>query len=250
MESFGPGRDTGIDFRFSHAGGAAIVQAKHYIDSPADAVVRAARAEAPKIARLKPTRYIFATSASLTPPLKARIKEAIPETPLSLEDIFGRADLNNLLGRHQKLEQKHFKLWLASAAVLERILHSGVYNRTQAEMEVIKTVVPKFVSNESVSRAEEILKKHNVLIIAGEPGVGKSTLARMLVWRPNQRLAFDISAGENSSWYLGSSTKCSTVNSGRPISTTNLVKPSDGVGLARSAFAVASPPRSPSIARK
>jgi hypothetical protein len=126
LESFGPGRDLGIDFRFSQATGSAIVQAKHYIDSPPDAVIRAARAEAQKIARLQPARYIFATSASLTPPLKARIKDAMPDAPLSMEDIFGRADLNNLLGRHQKIEQKHFKLWLASAAVLERILHSGV----------------------------------------------------------------------------------------------------------------------------
>ncbi len=159
MESFGPGRDLGIDFRFSEATGSAIVQAKHYIDSPADAVVRAARAEADKVARLQPSRYIFATSASLTPPLKARIKEAMPEAPLSAEEIFGRADINNLLGRHPRVERKHFKLWLASTAVLERILHSGVYNRTQAEMEVIKSLVPKFVNNESVSRAEDILQK-------------------------------------------------------------------------------------------
>jgi hypothetical protein len=43
LESFGPGKDQGIDFRFAVSGGNAIVQAKHYVDSGVDALVRAAR---------------------------------------------------------------------------------------------------------------------------------------------------------------------------------------------------------------
>jgi len=182
FESFGPGRDLGIDFRFATAEGSAVVQAKHYADARADALVRTARAENDKVARLKPARYIFATSVSLTPMLKAKLQDAMPDAPLEQQDILGRADLNNLLGRHADVHKKHFKLWLASTEVLERILHSGVYNRTQAEMDVIKAMVPKFVQNDSVSEAEAILQKNGALIIAGEPGVGKSTLARMLVW--------------------------------------------------------------------
>jgi len=182
FESFGPGRDLGIDFRFAQGDGDAVVQAKHYIDSPVDAVIRAARAENDKVEKLKPARYLFATSASLSPLSKKRIIEAMPDARLSSEDIFGRADLNNLLGRHKEIEKKHFKLRLASTPVLERILHSGVYNRTEMEMELIKAVVPKFVQNESVLQSEKILAEQGSLIIAGEPGVGKSTLARMLVW--------------------------------------------------------------------
>ncbi|RQT30513.1 nSTAND3 domain-containing NTPase [Burkholderia contaminans] len=182
FESFGPGRDLGIDFRFATAEGSAVVQAKHYADARADALVRTARSENDKVARLKPARYIFATSVSLTPMLKAKLQDAMPAAPLAQQDILGRADLNNLLGRHTDVHKKHFKLWLASTEVLERILHSGVYNRTQAEMDVIKAMVPKFVQNDSVSEAEAILQKNGALIIAGEPGVGKSTLARMLVW--------------------------------------------------------------------
>lgn len=182
FESFGPGRDLGIDFRFATAEGSAVVQAKHYADARTDALLRIARVENDKVARLKLARYIFATSASLTPMLKGKLQDAMPAAPLEQSDIFGRADLNNLLGRHPDVHKKHFKLWLASTEVLERILHSGVYNRTQAEMDVIKAMVPKFVQNDSVSAAEAILQKNGALIIAGEPGVGKSTLARMLVW--------------------------------------------------------------------
>jgi hypothetical protein len=182
MESFGPGPDLGIDFRFSTGDGKAIVQAKQLLDSGAEALIRVARHENLKVAKLSPARYLLATSVSLTPLLKARLRLAMPDAPLAEDDIFGRADLNNLLGRHHEIERKHFRLWLASTSVLERILHSGVYNRTQTEMEIIRGTVPKFVHNDSVPAAEAILAKSGALIIAGEPGVGKTTLARMLVW--------------------------------------------------------------------
>jgi hypothetical protein len=182
FESFGPGRDLGTDFRFAHGRGNAIVQAKHYPDATAADLLRIAGRENEKVAKLKPTRYLLATSAVVTPHSKTKLREALSAAPLGLADIFGREDLNNLLGRHKEIERKHFKLWLASTAVLERILHSGVYNRTETEIEIVKKMVPKFVYNESVARAEEILSKHGALIIIGEPGVGKTTLARMLLW--------------------------------------------------------------------
>lgn len=182
FESFGPGRDLGIDFRFAHARCHAIVQAKHYPDATSADLLRVARGENEKILKLKPGRYLLATSAVLTPHSKTKLQEVFTAAPLALADIFGREDLNNLLGRHREIERKHFKLWLTSTAVLERILHSGVYNRTQAEMDIVRKMVPKFVQNESIARAEEILRRHGALIITGEPGVGKSTLARMLLW--------------------------------------------------------------------
>lgn len=181
-ESFGPGKDLGIDFRFATDRGGSIVQAKHYVNSGADALLRAAKKENRKVAKLNPARYLLATSVSLTPALKTRLQEAMPAAPLALADILGPADLNNFLGQHPEIEKKHFKLWLASTTVLERILHSGVYNRTDTEMGIIKSMVPKFVQNDSVPAAEALLARHGALIISGEPGVGKSTLARMLVW--------------------------------------------------------------------
>jgi KaiC/GvpD/RAD55 family RecA-like ATPase len=184
FESFGPGRDSGIDFRFAEAGGNAIVQVKHTPDATTADLIRAVRLENDKISKLRPrpTRYLFATSAVLTPHSKSKLQELFTAAPLAAPDIFGREDLNNFLGRHKDLERKHFKLWLASTEVLERILHSGVYNRTQTEMDAVRNIVPKFVNNESVVQAEQILSRHGALIITGQPGVGKSTLARMLLW--------------------------------------------------------------------
>lgn len=182
LESFGPGRDQGIDCRHAVGESRLIVQAKHLAGSPVNAVVAAARGEDAKVKALAPSRYILATSLPLTPQLKKRIREAIPSAPLVDGDILGHAELNNLLGRHKSIEQQHFKLWLTSSAVLERILHSGVYNRTLAEMDLIRSMIPRYVQNVSTSEAEAILAKVGALIIAGEPGVGKTTLARVLLW--------------------------------------------------------------------
>ena len=182
IESFGPGKDGGIDFRFARAGQTAIIQVKHYMDSPARSLVRAAAKENSKVAQLNSDRYIFATSAALTPALKDQIVAAMPDARLVVADVLGREDINNLLGRHPQILRQHFKLWLTDTETLDRIVHSGIYNRTDAELSVIKILVPRFVQNNSVAAAEAILLQRGALIIAGEPGVGKTTLARILTW--------------------------------------------------------------------
>lgn len=182
MESFGPGKDGGIDFRFATASQDVIVQAKHHVEGGARSLLRAAMKEDCKVLKLAPSRYILVSSLSLTPELKRKVIQAMPSTPVSAGDVIGREDLNNFLGLHPHVLRQHFKLWLTSTEVLERILHSAVYNRTDAELARIKQLVPKFVHNASVAEADKILEDRGALIIAGEPGVGKTTLGRMLLW--------------------------------------------------------------------
>lgn len=182
MESFGPGKDGGIDFRFATASQDAVVQAKHHVEGGARSLLGAAMKEDCKVLKLAPSRYILVTSLSLTPDLKRKVIQAMPSTPVSAGDVIGREDLNNFLGLHPHVLRQHFKLWLTSTEVLERILHSAVYNRTDAELARIKQLVPKFVHNASVAEADKILEDRGALIIAGEPGVGKTTLGRMLLW--------------------------------------------------------------------
>jgi len=181
MESFGPGKDGGIDFRFAMADQDVVVQVKHHVEGGARSLHRAAMKEDCKVLKLAPSRYILVTSLSLTPALKSKIIQAMPSTPVSAGDVIGREDLNNFLGIHPQVLRQHFKLWLTSTEVLERILHSAVYNRTDAELARIRQLVPKFVHNASLAEAQRILEDRGALIIAGEPGVGKTTLGRMLL---------------------------------------------------------------------
>jgi len=182
LESFGPGRDQGIDARYAQGPDKLIVQAKHMEASGYSALLAALRKERGKALLLAPTRYVLATSLSLNPARKEQIRAVMAGVPLADADILGREDILNLVGRHERVERRHFKLWLASTAVLERILHSKVYNRTAAEISTIRKKLPLFVPNASVEDAEAKLAGAGTLILQGAPGVGKTTLAQMLLW--------------------------------------------------------------------
>jgi hypothetical protein len=183
LESFGPGADRGIDARLLDGPHKVVIQAKHMLGSGYRGLLRQLAAEREKMAALSPSRYVLATSVPLTPARKDEVAAAMPGVPLTPPDIVGQEDLNNLLRLHPEVERQHFKLWLSSTAVLERILHSGVYNRTAAEIDIIRAMVPRFVQNGSVSEAERMLGETGALIVAGPPGVGKTTLARILLWK-------------------------------------------------------------------
>ena len=76
---------------------------------------KALRDERLEATKLAPTRYILVTSVSLTPARKDEIIALMEGVSLTPADIVGREDLNNLLGLHQTIETRHFKLWLSSA---------------------------------------------------------------------------------------------------------------------------------------
>ena len=182
LESFSTGRDSGIDFRYSSNTTNLIVQCKHYADSGFDMLCRILdRKERQKIETLNPTRYLLATSVGLTPQRKDDILGILAPYCLATEDILGRDDINNLLTNNPEIERKHFKLWLTSAAVLERFLHAGIFADSDAHLNRIRLRLCRYVPNQSFDRAKALLDKTHFCIIAGIPGIGKTTLAEVLL---------------------------------------------------------------------
>ena len=182
LESFSTGPDSGIDFRYRAGSENLIVQCKHYLESGFDALCRALkRRERGKLENLNPTRYILTTSVSLTPRKKKNLLDILSPYCGSEGDIFGRDDINNLLGMHPVIEQRHFKLWLTSAGVLERIIHSGIFRDSDAHLERARLRLSRYVPNRSFGRAKRVLDANHYCIIAGIPGIGKTTLAEVLL---------------------------------------------------------------------
>lgn len=180
VESFTPGKDDGIDLRFAKVRGEkTIVQAKRYKDYAS--LKRVLENEACKVKSLNPDRYILSTSVGLTPDNKAAILNLFTPYIKTAEDILGRDDLNNLLGQYKDIEKQYYKLWLGSTAVLEDILNKRINNWSAIEMEAIRREVSTYVMNQSFDDALEILTKNRYVVISGIPGIGKTTLARMLV---------------------------------------------------------------------
>ncbi|GAA4203261.1 hypothetical protein GCM10022289_19230 [Pedobacter jeongneungensis] len=179
LESFTSGRDGGIDLRHSRSRKReVIVQCKRYTGF---ASLKAnLEQEVEKVKKLKPERYIICTSVGLTPGQKNQLLTLFNPFILAPGDIFGRDDLNNLLSKFPEVERSHFKLWLSSTEILQRILHSKIYNQSAFEEEKIKETVRLFVSNDSFGDGLKLIERHRYLLISGSPGIGKTTLARVI----------------------------------------------------------------------
>lgn len=181
IESFTAGRDGGIDFRYALSKDkTSVIQVKRY--SSFKSLIFELKKEREKIRNLKVCRYYISTSVGLTPGNKEEIQSLFGSDILATADILGRDDLNNLLGLHPELEKKYYKLWLSSTNVLESILHKRIENWAAFEMDKIKNDIHQYVINDSFDDALRILTEHRYVIISGIPGIGKTTLARMLVY--------------------------------------------------------------------
>lgn len=197
IESFTTGRDGGIDLRFSKdKSSTTIIQAKRYKDY--SSLYSHLKKEADKVKNLKPSRYIITTSVGLTPSNKEEIKTLFTPYIINTADILGRDDLNNLLSVHQEVERKYYKLWLSSTAILEKIMHSRIVNQSAFELDEIREQVKLFVQNDSLNHALTILNKYRYVIISGIPGIGKTTLSRILT-------LYLLSSGFNEFVYLNDS---------------------------------------------
>jgi hypothetical protein len=117
LEAFKTGADSGIDLRYANdPNKTIIVQCKQYGISGTSKLLSHLRAvEAPKVSKLRPSRYVLVTSAGLSPANKAQIITLFHPFIKTPSDISGRDDVNNLLGRHPGVEQSNFKLWLTKA---------------------------------------------------------------------------------------------------------------------------------------
>lgn len=181
IESFTAGIDGGIDFRYALSKDKdSVIQVKRY--SSFSSLLSELKKETEKVRKLKVSRYYISTSVGLTPHNKTEIQNLFGSDILATADIIGRDDLNNLLGLYPDIEKKYYKLWLSSTNVLESIIHKRIENWAAFEMDKIKNDIHQYVINDSFDDALRILSEHRYVIISGIPGIGKTTLARMLVY--------------------------------------------------------------------
>lgn len=182
VEAFRQGRDQGVDLRYTTAGGGkAVVQCKHYAKTSLSGLCAAMKREYEKIEKLAPERYLLVTSQFLTPAEKDRLLGVLAPFCRSTEDILGGNELNSLLRRYPQVERAHYKLWLTSSAVLEKLLHSEIYRQSAMMREEIQNKLQLYVQSKTAyDKAHEMLKKYSCCIISGIPGIGKTTLAEIL----------------------------------------------------------------------
>jgi len=179
VEHFGAGPDGGIDLRAD--GQRIIVQCKHYQKSTWKQLLRALTNEVEKVRALAPDRYLVATTQSLSPKNKDAVAALFPGYVHSAEDIWGAEQIQAHLRAHPEVVGQHPRLWMESRAILDRLLHADAFTRTDWTLEDARADAQRFVRPTSWFKAIERLRTHHVCILAGPPGIGKTTLARMLL---------------------------------------------------------------------
>ena len=182
IERFKAGKDSGLDGRFFlSSGSTCIVQSKHYANSGLTNLLQKLKnTELPKIKELNPYRYIVSTSLPLSPGNKEKIKFLLDPYIRCTTDIFGKEDINALIRKYPEIEMQYYKLWIASSSVLLNFLNADVHN---ASCELISQALNSsrhYAVTTSHKEARKILNKTHVIVITGEPGVGKTTLAEQL----------------------------------------------------------------------
>ncbi len=205
FERFGPGADGGIDLRHVQSRRRQhIVQCKHYVRSSFRKLERAAERERERMAAWKspPATYRFVTSQSLTPHRKRKLFVALESFVREEAHILGAEDIETLLTAHPEVERQHLKLWLSGGTALDALLRAGTVNRSAALVEQIRETLPLYVQNRRYGDARELLKEKGVCMIVGEPGIGKTTLARILLaeWARGGWEPIEVSADIEEAW--------------------------------------------------
>lgn len=185
FQTFRDGKDKGIDGLWFWEEKNIVLQAKRY-KKFADLYRVLKDNELPKIKNLDPKRYILVVSSSLSEQEAEKIYELFSGYITRSDDLLDRNALNRFLSEpsYHWIEKNFTNLWIPDGIILEEVLQKiikkGAKNRNAREqrkaIEGCRTLVQTGVYN----KARERMEKNHVVVISGQPGMGKTTIARMM----------------------------------------------------------------------
>lgn len=182
FERFKAGKDSGIDLRLLNHEDKIIVQVKHCLGSYGSNNKTMIKNEL-KVASVSFTngeRYILITSLGLSPHNKGEILMMAQGLIKAEDDIIGIDEIEDILTRCPEIVKRHYKLWISSTTVLMRLLNNGIYGKSEDYLAKISRKIKLFVTTIKFTESQNILANNNILLITGDPGVGKTMLAEML----------------------------------------------------------------------
>lgn len=203
MVTFAIGPDGGIDLRDATTHPLPIIaQCKHRPKATKAILKAAARKEVQKLKGVKLKQYLFIVSAALSPDAELEVLNALADLNTDSIQVWHKGKLNQVLTANPRVEETHFKLWLCSSTALDRMLNSGDWKRSEELVHRIVERARLYVHTPAYGEGMRILDETNALIITGPPGVGKSTLAEMLLlahWHNGWRIA-NITSDVEKAW--------------------------------------------------
>ena len=183
LERFGSGRDGGVDLTDNAYKKEIVIQVKHYVKTGVAGLIRSLKNELPKVKEINPKQYYICCSKELSPQKKSEIYSIFSDYMDSPSNIITLIEIDDFLSspENDEILRKHFKLWIDSTAVLTNVLNNDIFIDCEALLYNIENDQKLFVKTTVFDKAIASLNKNNVLIILGDPGVGKTITSKMLV---------------------------------------------------------------------
>lgn len=182
LEVFSVGKDRGIDLRHvADDGTTTVVQCKHWVRGSRSALLNHMRkVERPKIDVLRPARYLLASTVELTIDAKDTLCRDLAPYVKSAGDLYGIDQIVAELRKRPTIVQHHHRLWLSGTAVLQGVLHKNTLVRSSDLLDELEECQRTFVSTPVYDTAKSLLETGSICLLSGIPGIGKTTIAKML----------------------------------------------------------------------
>ena len=181
--TFADGRDGGIDIRPVNGDNSIIGQCKRYKDPnyAKNKIIKEVR----KIYQKNVKKYYIFISCELTPNNLDDIYNTYKDYMKDQTHIFDGVRICSLLDteEYKYILRKHFKLWACSERVLALLQNKATTHDTDTLINNIENHKEYYVeTSDSIKVYKELLDKR-IVLIKGEPGVGKSTVSEITVMK-------------------------------------------------------------------
>ena len=183
LRSFASGRDGGVDLTNNVSTFEIVVQIKHYIGSSNSQLVHALRKEVDKVRKLRPKHYYICCSKQLTPAIVKEIFDLFSECMQSDANIVTLTEIDSFLKDPLNMDilRKHYKLWITASGLLNEMHNTSIFVDCEVLLADIERDKQLFVRTSAFDLAVSTLNNTRVLLIVGDPGVGKTITSKMLV---------------------------------------------------------------------
>lgn len=185
FETFKEGKDGGIDVLTRVDGrNHIVIQCKRY-KNYSDLKSNIKNSEQLKAKGIICDKYLLLTTVELSNANKKELQSLSNGYIKNSDDIYGKEDIDILIRKYPDVIHAYPKLWLPAREVLESLLlevkFSGERTRNEEIIDQIEKKSKIYVDNPSFNTALKMLNDSGFCVISGEPGIGKTTLAYMLV---------------------------------------------------------------------
>ena len=182
LRRFSKGRDGGIDLTDSVPRYNIIVQAKHYIRSTFSNLRTSLSNEKSNVEKWNPNKYYVCCGMELTASNISEVYSMFSDYMESDRNIVTLKEIDELLQNPENSDivRKHYKLWLYASEILNQIYNRNIFIDCESLLSEIGEESKYFVQTDVYNQCLDCLDKHKMIMITGQPGVGKTITSKML----------------------------------------------------------------------